>query len=356
MSLLVTCSCGQSFRAKPELAGKQVPCPMCGTTLRIPAPRPSGPKRPSITVTCQCGRSFGAKPELAGQRVACPACGGPLQIPRAAQAPAVADDPFDLGGIDLANLGPPAPGSAASSLLSTPAKAPARRRSKQDLRAIRKVLIVGGAIAGGLVGLLVLALVVPFVIQQFMGGYRTPEAAFAAATQAAEREDWRGFCGCLTPRSRDALACTMIHAVSHIANARSFAAASGIGAGQPGDAKIQPVLDVLQQHGLDDETIKRMASELPFLPTASDTAKIDQALAPIRDRNGFVGDMMTALRQLENRPGATPFATQAELTDIKIDGDRATAMVVSTDSGSGRRQSISFQRSGGGWRIDAFDR
>jgi hypothetical protein len=361
MSLLVTCSCGQSFRAQPELAGKQVPCPVCGTALRIPAPRPrvsSGAKTPSPTVTCQCGRSFRAKPELAGKQVACPACGVPLRIPMpgAAMASAVADDPLGLGDIDLANLGPPLPGPATSSLLSSPARAPVRRRTKQDWRAIRVALMVGGGIAGALVGVIALLLIAPLVMQLFNLRYGSPEAVFAAATQAAEREDWRSFCGCLTPPSRDALASSMIHNVSHIATARSFASASGIGAGQAVDAKIQPILDVLQRHRLDDETVKRMASELPWMPTTSDVAKMDQALAPIRDRNGFIADMIAALRQVDNRPGPTPFAAQSELTEVKIDGDRATGMVVSTDSGLGGKQSIAFQRSGGGWKIHAFNR
>jgi hypothetical protein len=193
-------------------------------------------------------------------------------------------------------------------------------------------------------------------MQLFAGGYGSPEAAFAAATQAAQREDWRTFSACLTPPSRDALASSMIHNVSHIATARSFASASGIGAGQAVDAKVQPILDVLERHSLDDETVKRMASELPWMPTASDVAKMDQALAPIRDRNGFIADMIAALRQIDNRPEVTPLAAQSELTDVKIDGDRATGMVVSSDGGPGGKQPITFQRSGGGWKIHAFNR
>jgi hypothetical protein len=216
--------------------------------------------------------------------------------------------------------------------------------------------MVGGGILGALVGLVVLLMLAPLAIQLFSGGYGSPEAVFAAATQAAEREDWRTFSACLSPPSRDALASTMIHNVHRITMARSFASASGTGAAQAIDAKLQPILDVLQRHSLDDETIRRMASELPLMPSSSDAAKMDQALTPIWDRNGFIADMIAALRQIDNRPGVTPFTAQSELTDVKIDGDRATGMVVSSDGGPGGKQSIAFQRSGGGWKIHAFDR
>jgi hypothetical protein len=277
-------------------------------------------------------------------------------MPAAAMEPAVEDDPLGLGDIDLANLGPPLPGPASSTLLSSPARAPVRRRTKRDFPSIRLVLMVGGGIAGVLVGGIALWLIVPWVLPLLSFGHRSPEAVFTAARQAVEREDWRGFCGCLTPPSRDLLVGSMVHNVSQIVAARSFAAASGLGAGQTVDAKVQPILDVLQRHRLDDETVQRMAKELPWMPSASDAERVDQTLAPIRDRNGFVADMIEALKQINNRPAVTPIATQSELTEVKIDGERATGMVVSTADGRESKESMAFQRSGGGWKIHAFNR
>ena len=36
MSILITCDCGQSFKAKDHLAGKRVKCPKCGQAIAIP--------------------------------------------------------------------------------------------------------------------------------------------------------------------------------------------------------------------------------------------------------------------------------------------------------------------------------
>jgi hypothetical protein len=54
MSIVVECECGKRFRAKDELAGRNIPCPGCGSVLTIPEPAvrvaplpplPSEPKR-----------------------------------------------------------------------------------------------------------------------------------------------------------------------------------------------------------------------------------------------------------------------------------------------------------------------
>src|SRR2546428_11367635 len=41
MPIPVSCQCGQSFRAKDDLAGKRVKCPKCGQVLQIPGAAPS---------------------------------------------------------------------------------------------------------------------------------------------------------------------------------------------------------------------------------------------------------------------------------------------------------------------------
>ncbi len=85
MSIPVACKCGQQFMAQPHLAGKQVACPSCGSSLVIPAtddkPALSEPDPVENVVSCQCGQSFKAAPHLLGKRVSCPSCGQPIDIP-----------------------------------------------------------------------------------------------------------------------------------------------------------------------------------------------------------------------------------------------------------------------------------
>lgn len=85
MSIPVACKCGQQFMAQPHLAGKQVACPSCGSSLVIPTtdenPAVSESDPVENVVSCQCGQSFKAAPHLLGKRVSCPSCGQPIDIP-----------------------------------------------------------------------------------------------------------------------------------------------------------------------------------------------------------------------------------------------------------------------------------
>lgn len=85
MSIPVACKCGQQFMAQPHLAGKQVACPSCGSSLVIPAtddkPAVSESDPVENVVSCQCGQSFKAAAHLLGKRVSCPSCGRPIDIP-----------------------------------------------------------------------------------------------------------------------------------------------------------------------------------------------------------------------------------------------------------------------------------
>jgi hypothetical protein len=59
----------------------------------------------TISVSCSCGKSFRVKPELAGKRAKCPSCGGPLDIPNPNAAQSPTDDwmNMDLGKAGLSN-------------------------------------------------------------------------------------------------------------------------------------------------------------------------------------------------------------------------------------------------------------
>lgn len=67
--------------AEDRLAGQQLPCPACGTSLFIhrPAAVLTQPAA-GVTVNCLCGRSYQPGPELAGRTVRCKACGNVLQV------------------------------------------------------------------------------------------------------------------------------------------------------------------------------------------------------------------------------------------------------------------------------------
>jgi len=107
------CTCGQAFAARPELYGKTVACPSCGSALTVPNPAASADAK--IPVACACGQRFNAPSSLAGKRVACPVCQQAINVPAGApdvglQAVSSTADSFwdgipDVASAPAANLG-----------------------------------------------------------------------------------------------------------------------------------------------------------------------------------------------------------------------------------------------------------
>ncbi len=79
MTQVIACECGKKFSAGPHLAGKSLPCPVCGRTLRIPAGEVSPPIR--VPVYCNlCGSRYEATADKIGKQATCKKCGESMVI------------------------------------------------------------------------------------------------------------------------------------------------------------------------------------------------------------------------------------------------------------------------------------
>ena len=121
---VVQCACGAKFDAKPHLAGKTMPCPKCGSALKIPLRRPTGSQDDrSIIVQCDCQKRFRARRELAGKRVACPSCQQPILVPMPSASSAVepieALQPEEASGLLDESFESPLPPAKKSSRVSS---------------------------------------------------------------------------------------------------------------------------------------------------------------------------------------------------------------------------------------------
>ena len=98
MAIIVTCRCGQHFRAEDGDAGLKAACPICQQVLVIPGARLFQPhasatasqqprETATIIATCQCGQQFRAKDDDAGMKVQCPKCQQVLIVPGSRPTP-----------------------------------------------------------------------------------------------------------------------------------------------------------------------------------------------------------------------------------------------------------------------------
>jgi hypothetical protein len=298
----------------------------------------------SLVVTCSCGQSFRAQPQLAGKRVQCPACGSPLQIPLLPPAPSA--DPLGLGGLNEWEMGTPLPRAPVSRPLPTQRSyGPARK--KRRIRINSRVWVVAGGVLAGVVACVLVLWGAWFAV----GLIRSPQAVFETAKSAAEREDWETFCGCLTPESRDQMAGMLVVVAAMMRGFGGLAALGGPEKAQAAQAKIKPIVDVLDKHGLDEATLKSMRPT-PMQVGQTPPDQLQRVLAPIKDRSQFIADMINAMKQFGAPQDSKPLQSDARLENVVIDGDAATGTVVQTRNGVERRDEMRFKRIGVSWKID----
>ena len=129
-----------------------------------------------------------------------------------------------------------------------------------------------------------------------------------------------------------------------------------IGAGgSEDDQKLMKKLDeVLAKHGLADKTVRVLDPlALAFLTgDLQGRLKIARAvLAPVKDRNAFVADLVTTLQKKSNGVGGLNKGS-TELTDVAITGDTAKGIAINKHDGKETRSVILFHKVGATWRID----
>ncbi|MEQ8209883.1 MAG: hypothetical protein RH917_08620 [Lacipirellulaceae bacterium] len=181
--------------------------------------------------------------------------------------------------------------------------------------------------------------------------HETPEATFEAAKKAMESEDYAALVGCFTPESQDfmvfglTMAGTMAKAFASMGE--SFGAEPDADAKAELEAKFAPLDKVLEKYGLTEDKLESQGLDAMQDPKAA-TQKI---AALVDDKPAFVGEMMKALKAAsDGKPQGPQQMFMAKLSDIKIDGDSASAMATVPDSP--RPRPIHFAKVDGGWLID----
>ena len=88
------CPCGKRLCATDDKSGKPVRCPRCGVAVLVPepalppTPKSEPPEDGKLRIPCVCGRRLRVRPDMAGKAVQCPRCGSVVNVP----GPPASDD------------------------------------------------------------------------------------------------------------------------------------------------------------------------------------------------------------------------------------------------------------------------
>jgi hypothetical protein len=204
--------------------------------------------------------------------------------------------------------------------------------------------------------------------------YKSPQEVFDAAKEAAAKDDWKGLLGCTTPKTQDMLTGMLVLLGSQMENLALAAATKGSkDKNEERDAfmrkllktMFEPIHKVYARHGLTDKVLKDLGGSELFAPDKGqpDPEKLKEAFAKaarlVKDKAGFVDDFMKEMAKLartfgkgEDKGPIEIFGKNPRLEDLKIEGDTAKGMIVSTKRGREQREPMYFKKGARGWLLE----
>ncbi len=334
----------------------------------------------AISIQCAgCGKSYSLADKLAGKKVKC-SCGQSMVVPGPEATP-IAHDPLDA----LGDLGPPGaaptpgidedalwdealppaegttlptPGGAALGALGTPVipnePEPARRKKKKASGKGNQLLVYL-AVGGGLAA--IAAAIIVAAVTASRPGHRSPEDVFAVYSDCMQRQTWKPLFRAMDPDTLDRYTLLVIDRTQYLASKSGemrevFARHTGQPYELPttdagNDDEETDLEDVFGQQGQATEAWQR------------------EIVSKIEDKPTFLMDLSVAIeayqeKHLPRNPAAKmlikkplgEFRRQmadGQLTELTIDGDRATAHIPVREPDGVIEAPIVFSRINGRW-------
>jgi hypothetical protein len=178
--------------------------------------------------------------------------------------------------------------------------------------------------------------------------FKTPEEAFAAAKAAAEQGNLKAVVATFTDETIDGHTGLMV-----VLGAGAQKAGAVLDKTAEDKARTKMIGEVLSRHGVTPELIGAVdtwARNLKDENPAEGLVTLRKLLAPMKDRVGFVGDMMTLLSQGK---AVKPFEDlkTGQLRNVTVDGGKAKGALTLKKDGKEISEVLEFRNEGGGWKI-----
>jgi hypothetical protein len=176
------------------------------------------------------------------------------------------------------------------------------------------------------------------------GAGATPQETFDAMKAAAVKKDWGGMVACMTPQTQEMMLGGMAMMVQFMG-------------AMPGGDKFKGAADILTRHGAKLDAKPDMSS-LVGGPDAKANPQeaLKKVVGDVKDKPACLAEVMAWLEK--NGDEKTKSGMNSEqmanstLTDVKIEGDKATAKITSKIGGKDESQDVHFQKIDGRWYAD----
>jgi len=174
--------------------------------------------------------------------------------------------------------------------------------------------------------------------------YKTPQEVFDAHVAAEKKGDFKTLASTLAPVAQKEFGAVI---AIEFAAGRAELKASKEEKDKQVYQILKPTFDVLDKHGLTEKATKDVKKSKDAKEREK-SKKVIEGL--VKDHEAFLADMLSALDKLGGNP-----KTEDKLTELKVDGDKATGVVVSTYDEKlkkkPKKEPVSFVKINDSWRI-----
>ena len=162
------------------------------------------------------------------------------------------------------------------------------------------------------------------------------EKAFADIVEKDRKGDVRGFCEAMTKETQARWAAISALAYFQVKESK-----------KPEDADLEKQLEAtLKKHNITEQTLKEIDKEALKDPKKSEVL-LEKIAEPVKNKVDFIEEIAKTIRQRFDF-----FPKDAKLTNIEVNGGRATAIAVGTTGGMERKLELEFRKVDGNWKIE----
>ena len=171
----------------------------------------------------------------------------------------------------------------------------------------------------------------------------TPQETFDAMKAAALKKDWSGMISCMSPQTQEMMLGGMAMMVEFM------------GAMPGGGDKMKGATDILTRHGakLDTSGLIGGGGD-PTKPNPQEALK--KLTGNVKDKPACLAELMAWFDKNGDdkaKGGMGPDQiSNSTLSDVKIEGDKATGKIASKKNGKDETQNVQFQKIDGKWYAD----
>jgi hypothetical protein len=170
----------------------------------------------------------------------------------------------------------------------------------------------------------------------------TPQETFDAMKAAAVKKDWSGMISCMTPQTQEMMLGGMAMMVEFM------------GAIPGGGDKMKGASDILTRHGAKLDTSGLIGSPDATKPNPQEALK--KLVGDVKDKPACLAEVMAWLEKngddkMKSGMNSDQMANST-LSDVKVEGDKATAKITSKKDGKEESHDVHFQKIDGKWYAD----